>query len=429
MSPYRYCLTLGVAALAIAGAVAAVNYLVDPYLLFDVKRVPRLTTMKPAAATRERMMKAYQVERLTAQTIVIGSSRPDLGLDPASKAWPAAKQPVYNMGLVGSDVPDGMKYLRHYVARHPGGGPHTVVVGLDFENNLYVPVAPGKEQTHVPTELEERLAVDAEGKPNPLRSQRMMKDYAQGLLSLDALSDSVLTVASSRSDAANLESNGHLSEAVMRNDVKADGYALVFDHKNIETVQRYGKPRRVLSDTPGGPIKSFLVLRELLAFARQRDIEVVLMIQPAHVSRLELLDRMGYWPEFERWKRELTVLAAQAAIGQQVRLWDFSGYESEMQEAVPAKGRDGHAMQWFWDPVHYNTKLGNRMIARMFNPEQDDGLGIQLNPQNIDARLSKVRQDRETFRATMPEETARLARLACSNAPCVTGPLSLAKAQ
>jgi hypothetical protein len=433
MRTSRYCLTLGAAALALTGLVAAFNYAVDPYLLFDVERVPGFNDLKPAAAIRERMMKAYQIERVRAHTIVIGSSRPDLGIDPASKAWPASAQPVYNMSLVGSDVPDGLKYVRHYVAMRPGQGLRTLVVGLDFESSLYVPApAPaGPAQPHRMSELEERLAVDAEGRPNPARRERVWKDHVQGLLSLDALYDSIDTVRNARSDAVlNLEPNGHLSEAATRDVVRHDGYARVFDQKNIDTVQQYAKPRRVMSDTPDGPIRKLGVLHDLFAFAKQHGIDVVLMIQPAHVSRLELLDRMGYWADYERWKRTLTALAAQAGAGQRVALWDFGGYEPQVLETAPAKGSKPD-MAWFWDPVHYNGKLGEKMIARMFDPAhpaaQSDRFGVLLTPANIDARLDQVRDDRTAFRDAMPQETARLARLACGNDPCPASTLAAAR--
>jgi hypothetical protein len=432
MTPFRYCLTLGAAAIAIAGAIATFNYTVDPYLLFDGQRAPGFNDLKPSVATRERMMKAYQIERASARTIVIGSSRPDLGIDPATQVWPVSARPVYNLGLVGSDVTDGLKYVRHYVATQPGRVPKTLVVGLDFESYLYVPSAavPGTNKVPPMNELEERLAVDPSGNPNPKRSARVLKDRALGLLSLDALGDSIQTIRANRSATAiSLEPNGHLSEAAMRSTANADGYALVFDQKNLDTVKHYAKPHRVLSDTPDGPIREFEVLKELLAFAKSHDIDVVLTIQPAHVSRLELLDRMGYWDSYERWKRELVVLVAQTSPSQKVTLWDFGGYERQAQEAVPTKGAGARTMQWFWDPVHYTSKLGDTIIARIFDTTHDNDFGVVLTPENVEAQLAKIRRDREAFRAAMPQETTRLERLACGTSPCPAPAKTLAAAR
>jgi hypothetical protein len=409
-----------VAAAALAGAIASFNYAVDPYLLFDVKRVHGFNDLKPSVATRERMMKAYQAGRVSARTVVIGSSRSDLGMDPATVSWPASAQPVYNLSLVGSGTAEGMKYLRHYVAMNPGNAPRTVVVGLDFESFLYVSRGVNtRVKSSNMSELEERLAVDAEGNPNPLRAVRVLKDRALGLLSLDAIVDSIKTITGSRSaSVTNLEPNGHLSEAGFRDTAHADGFQLLFTQKHLDAIKQYGKPRRVLSDTPDGPIREFGALRQLLSLAKANGIEVALVIQPAHASRLELLDRMGYWGDYERWKRELAALSAQAGASQKVALWDFGGYEREAREPVPAKGKDTRDMQWFWDPVHYTSKLGDVMVARIFTDGQGEGFGVRLTPANVEAQIARVRRDREAFRAAMPGETARLSLLVCGAWPC-----------
>jgi hypothetical protein len=127
---------------------------------------------------------------------------------------------------------------------------------------------------------------------------------------------------------------------------------------------------------------------------------------------------MGYWDDYERWKRELTGLSAQAGSGQKVTLWDFGGYEVQAREVVPAKGRGARDMQWFWDPVHYSSTLGNMMVARIFSDGRDETFGAKLTPENVEAQIAKVREDRAAFRDAMPEETARLSRLVCGARPC-----------
>lgn len=417
MTPSRYCLVFGAVAVAIASAVAAFNYAADPYLVFDVQRVAGFNALKPSVETRERMMKAYQAERVSARTVVLGSSRSDLGIDPAAASWPAAAKPVYNLSLVGATVGEVFTYLRHHVASRPGAAPETILLALDFESFLYRPdqfTGPAKEVN----EVEQRLAVDRDGRPNDERHKRILTDQGLALLSLDATFDSIRTIAGNRTGRViSLKPDGHMSDMALRATAAADGFALLFDQKNIDTVKNYGHPRRLLSDTPNGPIRRLQAVVELLAFAKEHRMNVVFAIQPAHVSRLELIDRMGYWGGYERWKRELTALVAHASAEQQVVLWDFGGYESPAQEPVPAKGA-GAGMKWFWDPVHYSTVLGERMVARMFDPHSTDQYGAQLTPLNIDEQLARIRRDRDAFRAAMPAETARLAKLACGNAPC-----------
>lgn len=417
MSPSNFCFTLGAAIATIATATAMFNYAVDPYLVFNVQRVSGFNELKPSVATRERMMKAYQAERVSPRTIILGSSRSALGIDPSSDSWPASAKPVYNLSLVGSDTSTGIRYLRHHIASRPNSGLQTVVVGLDFESFLYRTGTSGAELAP-PGEMEQRLALDRDGKPNEERDQRVLTDQALSLLSLDAVFDSMRTVVGNRARrVVDLKTDGHLSDAALRETANVDGFALLFDQKNTETVKQYSAPRRAMSDTPEGAIRNLSAVKELLEFAKEQQLTVVLAIQPAHVSRLELLDRMGYWSDYERWKRELTTMVSLAGANQSVALWDFGGYDAPAQELVPAKGaRTG--MKWFWDPVHYSTALGEKMVARMFDSRSPDQYGVRLTPSNVNNHLARVRRDRQAFRNAMPHETARLAKLACGDALC-----------
>ena len=429
MCPARFCVVFLAASVALAATVAAFNAIVDPYAIFDAPRHPGFNARTPAVATRERMMKAYQAPRVSARAVILGSSRTDLGLDPASAAWPAQVGPVYNLSLVGDQASTGLKYLRHMMASSPGGANiHTLVVGLDFEAFLFKPAVAGPvpvEPVEL-SEIDERLLVDASGQPNPRRSVRVLTDQAIALLSLDALGDSAATIAASRSlTGADLLPNGKLADTPFRHNMRDDGAMAVFDQKNSQTVAQYAAPHRMLSEAPNGPIRHLHAVREILALAKVHGMTVILAVQPAHVSRLELLDRMGYWDDYERWKRALAALVAgETAAGRAVALWDFGGYEPYAQEEVPAKSARQAMMKWFWDPVHYTSALGDVMLARMFGPSGDAGYGIRLTPENVEARLAAIRTDRAVFRATNPVETARLAALcgrACP-APAVIAP-------
>ena len=435
MSPARFCVVFFGASLAIAGAVAAFNAVVDPYTIFNAARSPGFNARKPAVATRERMMKAYQAQRTPARAVILGSSRTDLGFDPASAAWPEQLRPVYNLSLVGSHPGISLKYLRHLLATGAGGAKvQTLVLGLDFEAFLFKPTPVGQVtvaaapavDTADGLELDERLLVDESGKPNPRRAGRVLHDQAIALLSLDAIGDSLATLASSRAQSgSDLLANGQLAETPFRQNVRDDGAAAVFDQKNTMTVAQYARPHRVLAEPAGAPIRGLQAVQEVIDLAHQHGIAVILAVQPAHVSRLELLDNMGYWDDYEHWKRALTAMTAAARARQQaVTLWDFGGYEAYAQEAVSAQKGATAGMQWFWDPVHYTSALGNVMVARMFAPPEATGYGVRLTPDNLEARLAVVREQRAAFRANNPAEAARLAALC--GAACNTAPVSAA---
>lgn len=429
MKTSRFLISFAAGVVVLAAVFAAFSWIVDPYLLFDRPRQPGFNAVKPAVETREWMMKAYQAPRVRATTLVLGSSCTDIGLDPGTSNWPPSSQPVYNLSLVGAGVDSNLQYLRHVVAlRKDAAPPERLVVGLDFESALLRPpvaaavprAAPAEAAAKAPDETAERLAMTAEGLPNPQRRLRVLRDQAEGLLSLDALFDSISTLRANRSTGRpDMEASGRLSEAQLRQWVQADGVAALFDQKNAITLRSLNKPHRVLGDTPNGPIRSLIGVRRLIGFAKDHRLELILSVQPSHAARLELLDHMGYWSDFERWKRELTALVdAERRAGAQVVLWDFGGYDAQMLEVVPAPGDRAARLQWFWDPVHYTAALGDVMVDRMFGKVPTEGFGALLTPATLDARLERVRLDRQRYRDAQPAEIQRVRQLFCRTAGC-----------
>ena len=428
MSPLRFIATLLGGSVLAASLLACFNVAVDPYLLFDRPRAAGFNALKPAVETHEPMMKAYQAARLAPKTAILGSSRPDIGLDPASPAWPAAMRPVYNLSTVGSGLSVNLRDLRSLVASNrPGARPDTLIVGLDFESFLYRPIASAPapavaraETADAVDEQAERLAALKASRDRMLPPQRMLKDYAAAALTLDAVLDSLATVAANRgAGGPDLEASGRLSEGRLRQWTQSDGAAQLFAQKHQVALRQYLKPKQVLSDTPDGPIRDFSDLDALFDFAGRHAMKVVLAVQPAHASRLELLDGMGYWPDFERWKRGLAALAARArASGLDVSVWDFAGYDTFMREAVPATGDRSRPMRWFWDPVHYSTPLGDAMILTMTGGEAGFPAAVRLTPQTVDARLEQIRRDRSEFRRQAPTQLLEVQRMLCAAGRC-----------
>ncbi len=431
MTPVRFIVTLlGSATLAAAG-VAGLNAAVDPYGLFNQPRLAGFNAIKPEVDSREALMKSYQARRVQPATVILGSSRTGVGLDPRSAAFPAAMQPVYNLSIAGSDLASSLGHLRNLLAARPGAAaPRTVLVGLDFEAFLYrpkpvagSPAAPadGAAAADPQAAQADRFAALAQWPDSALPPLPILKDFATATLTLDALLDSLSTVAASRSgkDSANLEDSGHLSEGKLRGWTAADGAARLFLQKNLATVRQLASPAQMLSDSPGGPIVGMVDVQALIQLARQHHMALVLAIQPAHASRMDLLDGLGYWPALERWKRGLvsTVAAAQAA-GSDITLWDFAGYERWVQEPVPALGDRSRPMQGFWDPVHYNSTAGDAMLRSMLGGQPEVAGAVRLSPDTLEARLAQVRLDRAAARLRQPAAWASVQKMLCDAGHC-----------
>ena len=204
-----------------------------------------------------------------------------------------------------------------------------------------------------------------------------------------------------------------------------DGVATLFAQKDTQTIEQYAEPHQILLSTVDSPITGLVAIEKLIELAHARGIRVLLFVQPAHADRLELLDRMGYWNDYEHWKVTLTErVAASRVHGDDVRLFDFGGYERFSREVVPPAGDHTTRLQWFWEPAHYTTALGALMVKRMLghrDAADDASFGVELEPGNVYERLAQIRRDRMRYRADFPAEVHRLGALFCAKRSCATG--------
>ena len=207
MAPRRFLFLVLGFLVAFGLLVAATNVIIDPYMLFDRDRVAGFNAIKPAVETREAMMKTHQATRVSPKTVILGSSRSDIGLNPASVAWPAAMQPVYNLSTVGADLATNLLFLKRLLA-NGRAQPATLVVGLDFESFLLEPASAAPSER---TEL--TAANDETGLFSGAR------DLLASTLTLDALEDSLSTLWTNYHQllTLDLQSDGRLTEGHLAN--------------------------------------------------------------------------------------------------------------------------------------------------------------------------------------------------------------------
>jgi hypothetical protein len=418
--------------LTLAVAIVVFNAAVDPYGLFGAPRLQGLTDRKSAAATREPLMKAYQSLGRSAKTLVLGSSRSDIGFNPRSEAWPKASLPVYNLSLAGSDLSQSHAYLKHYLNSIAGKAvPEHIVVGLDFESFLKLKVSKIAQLSPDALAQEERAQSDAQrlmlDASNPYgwsRMKQMFQDYLWAGLSLDACMDSMSTLFSSAfKSGTSLSEDGQTSDVLLKQGTQSNGSAGLFQHAHTQLIKLLGKGSRSLeiSDEKQQG-ENWRALRNLLALSKQSGMKFSFFIQPAHAERLEIINRLGYEREFDDWKRTLVSIIELEKATDRIALWDFSGYEKEFTESTSTlKDVQTSAlapMRWFWDPMHYKSELADRIISKIMDPSHPDELGVRLTAQTISSRLSDTKQKRDQFLLSHEKSINRLDQLICRSVTC-----------
>ena len=138
-----------------------------------------------------------------------------------------------------------------------------------------------------------------------------------------------------------------------------------------------------------------------------------LYINPTHALTLYALHWRGKWDAMQAWQRGLVqVIERHRRQGCDVRLHDFSGFNSITSEATPlVSGKPD--MHYYWEVSHYRDNVGRLILARLFGgdtPAPAD-FGVELTPANIDAHQAATRAARERYRVEHAREAAYAQRV------------------
>jgi hypothetical protein len=351
----------------------------DPYLVFGMPKVAGLNARKSAVMTQLPLMKAYDVRRAAPRTVIVGNSRVQAGLEARDPEWPAADRPVYNLGLGAGSPYVSYRYLQLVMAQHHLS---LVVLGLDFEYFMTME----ESDRLVRQKFESHLSVSREGTPRADWAWQHARDVLQASVSLDAVVDSGATLAGNLTGQALTFTSGDL---IWSNYAVGGTYPLVAS-VDMQTIRNWrGKSRNPLA---------LADLRAILALCESRGTRLVVFMDPVHADELEILDALGYWQEFERWKRDVVALVAQyqgAAGRDRIQLRDFTGYDAYSSEAL-LPGR--HVMRWYLEPRHYTKALGNQIVRRIVGGG-DPNFGTLLEQANLERHLADIREQQRLYRA------------------------------
>ena len=352
------------------------------------------------------MVKPYWVARLHPGTLLIGSSRIEVGFDPKSAAWPTAMQPVFNLGIPGSGPDSQSRILQHALATTQ---PKYVVFGVSFvdahkppTHGLFPTEAPVKKQAR--SQFEARLSVTQDGASNPGLVIARAKDLAATLLSLDALDDSILTVLFQRDgNRSRLTSLGFNTATGFHDLVRSDGtYNLFVDKDRIkitEIIQWATEPRLEMEP-----------LAQAIELAEQRGSEVVLVIAPVKADELEIYRQAGVMKLYDHWRSDVAEIVAVASRSGQASLWDFSAITPYTAEPLPPPSDRKTELNWFWESNHFKSALGDVIISRIFGNGPAD-FGKLITPDTLPEEQAAQHVLLRQYEKTHPADVRRVAEL------------------
>jgi hypothetical protein len=302
-------------------AMVATNIVVDPFWRFGLVEIPRFNAQKTEFPAFARLGKAGMICPLQPTSVILGTSRVEVGIDPTHPALLPGL--AYNLALAGSGLHELDLTLRHAV--HASPKLKRALLGLDFLmfNANREAVVFGTEVFHFD---EGRLLVSTHDTcwrsflydlelllgPKALLYSRATF-FGQKLEPTTAASPDVASWMGNY-DRQGFRNNFYIIQKLL---VPKRGYRGLFgtgqEQAYVEHVWRPAPDQRYCFKRDGQP-NTFVTFRGMLDFARAAGIDLSIFINPIHARLLLALRDAGLWPQYEEWKRRMVeVLAAEAA--------------------------------------------------------------------------------------------------------------------
>ena len=354
--------------------VALINIFVDPYNLWGTQRIESISQLKPASVTRSRLVKPHQLSRFNANTLILGNSRPEMGLNPDSTCWPDNFKPIYNQAIPGVHLYQQFRLLQHAIHFKK---PKNIIIAVDF--NDFISDKPIHEIIWPPKHDITALSVYLNGDNNQQYPLSVLLDHLKVTFSLSALSDSFFTIMSQHDKfSSNLTPAGFNTAYDYNKIIATEGQSVLFLQKNREMLKRMNRPMYLMNDQAWS--QSFETYEQLLNFAKQKKINVTVFINAYHSDYLEVIKQTGLWNLFLQWKAKIAKITLDF---NDVSLWDFALVNQYTIESPPKNGIKNSKIEWFWEPAHYNKNYGNLMLSQMYKTTCSN-MNIGLQVENID---------------------------------------------
>lgn len=377
------------------------NWYYDPYEIYHFPDNDLTAIEKPALETHLRLHKAYAVKKIRPDSILIGTSRVLVGMDPHNAVLPAGHW--YNLALTGASIYEILRYIQHANAARP-----LKTIVLDVEYGSFDPYL-----HHKPDFDEARLAVDRQGHANPV----FLKDYLRTLFSYDALKDSLALAAGPGNLLQPILGDGS-RENDFRSVAQAGGHRALVDGISERLLKIYHQRQQHPIDIEQKRADLYLAYEQILRLAHRKGINLVMFVPPTHAVYLEIRKMAGLWQDFKDWREKIVEINNRVAreTGQPpFPIWDFSGFNEYTEEEVPAEG-ELREMNWYWESSHFKKQLGNIIFRRMFAQHSADagfsgGFGTLLDLNTVPLTNSRLDEEEKNYSLSHKGEISHLRKI------------------
>lgn len=347
--------------------VASLNYIVDPYGIFDTKFFKN----KPEQHINIRLVKASKVLKLKPVSISLGTSRTEFAYDPNHKYF---SKPSYNLAVSSASLYETRVYLEKTLAQ---AKLKQVLLVLDW-------IMFNSEKMKQTYDFEEYFYPDK---------------FYKYLLSTDLFNTSLKTIRKQKKINPYLE-NGQrdwYSEQETINKMGGHLNTTIKYEKKYYRTSKYKSNTNIYQDTKKSSFEDF---RKILELCYKNDIKVDIIFGPSHIRQWEAYDYYQDINTWYKWKKEIVFFVEEIANKEgktPYRIMDFAVYHELTAEEVPSNPKE--KMKYYWEASHYKKELGDIVLDRLLglSPSLYEDFGVEVNSKNIALHIENLKQDRKKF--------------------------------
>lgn len=361
--------------LSIFAFIGLLNRIVDPFWYFRDIEINGFNAIKSEFRNYERHVKPQLLVRDQPEAIILGSSFSEIGLDP-NNAFFTDHGRLKGMNFAMAGAPWAM-------------------VQCHFE---YAVVHANIKRALIGFHPENLSVADCE------------KDFAKFgqinlgelLLSKPALVASINTITKQKTEKPSHTREGMYffnRDKPVVNIRFGEDYQLFLKHnKNRPQCLKAIVTQDAPFNSANGSAFDLSGLRRVIKIAKEHNVELVLFAYPQHVYKEEWDRRCG--DEVTNWHamKEIAGLIEAEAKPDQVRAWQFFGYNAITAESI------GKTAKYWQDSRHFNFEMGDMMLADMFSETgKKPEFGRPLVSSNIEADYQDLLNGRAEHLQKHPE--------------------------
>jgi hypothetical protein len=367
--------------------ISVLNFVIDGD---SSRHLPGEPSIFPRTTNHSALSKLHYLSMEKPEVIYFGSSRTEIGL-PADPDLVGGKT-VYNAGLSANTLGNTLPLIQHILAI---SAPKAIVLGVDFVSFLPKP----SPLSNLDMSL---LSSDI----TEYRFKRLFHDIKR-TLTIESTANSMHSLSALYADKPYDEIVGPASIGGQTSNAEMELLTTVRG-KNLHAFQR----KIQMSAGPPPDWKAIEVglhmLDDLVASVCQRRVAIRIYTNPRHALAELMLDQNGAWPQVERWKGKLGEIATRYQPQCDIKVYDFSGYNSITTEPAvhltPTKG-----LNHYWEASHYKSLVGAMILRRLFATDASTlplDFGRELTKETVNEVNVQVRREQKDYIATHADEIA-----------------------